>query len=140
MLGRQCLIAVRDSGGACPYLVDMATWVVANINFAEELPAETVDRLNRSLRVLDYDTPAFDSRGLREHMWRSPLMPLADILDICHSLTGVSCSGSFRSEWADDASVDFDDLLAESGESKPRLPECNSFDLAEIRVIWGGAP
>jgi len=114
----------------------MADWRTTTIEFASELPAEDVSRLNASLLILDYDTPAFGPRGLMEARWRSPMMGLREIVNWCHVLTGVPCFGRM---WADSSYIE-DEWLYGSNEdatSQPEMPECGDFDLSEIRKVWG---
>lgn len=129
---------------ATPYGVRRIFFVMSlrldtTITFSAEIPADDLDKLNRSLLVLDYDTPTFNSRGLSEYPWRSPLLSLAQVLNWCHVLTGVGCYGRQRGPWIDGADESMDELgFADDAVSEPVIPECNEFDMAAIRSICGG--
>ena len=113
----------------------MASWHQTTVEFASALLVQDVARLNQSLRILDYDTPEFNEWGLIEKMFRSPLLELDELLNWCHVLTGVPCTGrrSSDTKYAEEEDWSYADEI-----SRDVQPVCSEFDLAEIAKIWGG--
>lgn len=108
----------------------MARWQRTRIRVAQPLTPEETALLHTLLRVIDYDTPALtaNSNYLMDKSWRSPLVPLNELV-LFLGLLGIPSVGErFSPDLAEEGEV-----LEESFTyTQPLLPELNSSDWCNL--------
>lgn len=117
----------------------MAQWHLTEILLERPIPQKNLEKLNKALQVLDYDTPEIKSSGIsldQEVAWRSPLFKLQETLNAIHWLTGIPCSGRRFSDhkYLEDPN---DAFLDEETKSEEIPPKTTDIDLLNIRKIYG---
>lgn len=120
----------------------MASWHQIEIIPENPFPKEKLDQLNAALQVLDYDFPPLGEQGItlaQEVSWRSPTVPLQQMLNASHCLTGIPCKGKKLSDHKYLGSI-HDAVIEEEIQSEAILPTdaCSDIDIERMQQIYAG--